>query len=90
MGDPTGAGRYVLRALKQDGTWMVVEAAAGDQREDNINPVSRLFYAVEVAMKTGTVKWFNARKGYGFLKPDDGGFNVYVHITAVERAGMTI
>jgi len=40
-------------------------------------------------MKTGTVKWFNARKGYGFLKPDDGGFNVYVHITAVERAGMT-
>jgi cold shock protein len=42
----------------------------------------------EVAMKTGTVKWFNARKGYGFLKPGDGGFNVYVHISAVERAGM--
>jgi 'Cold-shock' DNA-binding domain len=61
---------------------------AGDQREDNINPVSRLFYAVEAAMKTGTVKWFNARKGYSFLKP--GGFNVYAHITAVERAGMTI
>jgi cold shock protein len=39
-------------------------------------------------MKTGTVKWFNARKGYGFLKPGDGGFNVYVHISAVERAGM--
>jgi cold shock CspA family protein len=39
-------------------------------------------------MKTGTVTWFNARKGYGFLKPDDGGFNVYVHISAVERAGM--
>jgi cold shock protein len=42
----------------------------------------------EVAMTTGTVKWFNARKGYGFLKPGDGGFNVYVHISAVERAGM--
>ena len=42
----------------------------------------------EVAMKTGTVKWFNARKGYGFLKPGDGGFNVYVHISAVQRAGM--
>jgi CspA family cold shock protein len=42
----------------------------------------------EVAMKTGTVKWFNTRKGYGFLKPGDGGFNVYVHISAVERAGM--
>ena len=39
-------------------------------------------------MATGTVKWFNARKGYGFLKPGDGGFNVYVHISAVERAGM--
>jgi CspA family cold shock protein len=39
-------------------------------------------------MKTGTVKWFNARKGYGFLKPDDGGFNLYVHNSAVERAGM--
>jgi len=39
-------------------------------------------------MKTGTVKWFNARKGYGFLKPVDGGFDVYVHISAVERAGM--
>ena len=45
MGDPTGAGRHVLQALKQDGTWMVVEPAAGDRLEDNINPVSRLFYA---------------------------------------------
>jgi CspA family cold shock protein len=43
----------------------------------------------EVAMNTGTVKWFNVRKGYGFLKPFDGGFNVYVHISAVERAGIT-
>lgn len=42
----------------------------------------------EVAMKTGTVNWFNARRGYGFLKPVDGGFNVYVHLSAVERAGM--
>lgn len=39
-------------------------------------------------MKTGTVKWFNARKGYGFLKPVDGGFDVYVHMSAVERAGL--
>ena len=42
----------------------------------------------ELAMKTGTVKWYNARKRYGFLKPGDGGFNVYVHSSAVERAGM--
>ena len=39
-------------------------------------------------MKTGTVKWFNARKGYGFIRPDDGGFNAYVHINAVQRAGL--
>jgi cold shock protein len=41
-----------------------------------------------IAMKTGTVKWFNTRKGYGFIKPIDGGFDVYVQIDAVERAGL--
>jgi CspA family cold shock protein len=39
-------------------------------------------------MKTGTVKWFNTRKGYGFIKPVDGGFDVYVDNTAVKRAGL--
>ena len=39
-------------------------------------------------MSTGTVKWFNSTKGYGFIKPEDGGNDVFVHITAVERAGM--
>ena len=40
-------------------------------------------------MSTGTVKWFNAQKGYGFIQPDEGGNDVFVHISAVERAGLT-
>ena len=40
-------------------------------------------------MTTGTVKWYNAQKGFGFIQPDDGGKDAFVHVSAVERAGIS-
>lgn len=43
----------------------------------------------EITMPTGTVKWFNPTKGYGFIEPEDGSADAFVHISAVERAGLS-
>ena len=47
------------------------------------------FASVEKTMATGVVKWFNGQKGFGFIQPSDGSNDVFVHISAVERAGLT-
>jgi len=51
--------------------------------------LQRLFFRGERNVARGTVKWFNATKGYGFIQPDNGGRDVFVHISAVERAGLS-
>jgi CspA family cold shock protein len=49
----------------------------------------RANYLKEGPMASGTVKWFNPQKGYGFIQPSDGGRDVFVHISAVQQAGLT-
>jgi CspA family cold shock protein len=47
-----------------------------------------MFFRKEHVMQSGIVKWFNAQKGFGFIQPDAGGADIFVHISAVERAGL--
>jgi len=55
---------------------------------NNIRRATKAKAGDSIRMARGTVKWFNATKGYGFIQPQDGGKDVFVHISAVERAGL--
>jgi cold shock protein len=77
----TGGPLKVAKAFRQR---MPGRADAQEQRNGEEQCGGRSF---PMAM-TGTVKFFNGERGYGFIKPDDGGRDVFVHITAVERAGL--
>jgi CspA family cold shock protein len=61
------------------------------QNSDSIDQAKCLImaFARETTMAKGAVKWFNPAKGYGFIQPQDGGKDVFVHVSAVERAGLS-
>jgi ubiquinone/menaquinone biosynthesis C-methylase UbiE len=83
MGDPVGAARHVRETLKPDGSWMIVEPAAGDRLEDNLNPVSRMYYAastmicVPTSLDQPVGAAFGAQAGFAKLSSaiTQGGFS---------------
>ena len=82
---PIGAFRSGSRALSAEaGAFVFPEWKS----KIGLHGAGRQVFGEYGAMATGTVKWFNGQKGYGFIQPDDGSKDVFVHISAVERSGM--
>jgi hypothetical protein len=83
MGDPVGAARHVRETLKPEGSWMIVEPAAGDRLEDNLNPVGRMYYAgstmvcVPTSLDQPVGAAFGAQAGFAKLSSaiTQGGFS---------------
>ena len=79
----TGKRPWVPRAAAANGT------AAGMKLKLQQPPLNSIRSIKEAKMATGTVKWFIAQKGFGFIEPNDGGKVVFVHMSALERAGLS-
>jgi CspA family cold shock protein len=73
-----------LRA-RADDLFLKIRSESGRAQAWTINTTT---FLKDIPMATGTVKWFNGEKGYGFIQPDNGAKDVFVHISAVEQAGM--
>jgi cold shock protein len=80
--DPANSIRYLLTSLSDISiSQSLGPIVAWDRLQQRLHEGTRI-------MATGTVKWFNGQKGYGFIQPDEGGADVFVHISAVQRSGL--